>query len=1001
MNRRFSLAAIALSLAMASAYPQIKSIDPEGNFLRGVEMYDDANYIGCIDRLSTVVKSPVASPSLVEQARFYIAMSSLHQGKADALDLLEKFLKDYPASPLRLKASVALGDYFYDLGEWLEALVRYGNVESWQLDSDSRKEFDYHRAYAMLNCRRSDEAEAVFKSLMTSRRYGNDAMFYIGYIQYRQGRFDEALETFDKVKIMPDGPTAVTNYYLAQLYYNEKDFQRAYDVATELLMSGVKVEEEYTVEALRIAGESAYSIGRMENAVEYLVKYRRIATDPKPSALYVLGLSQYRLGQYESAVATLAPVLEENNEMGQSATLITGQALVGMGNYIKAVPMFDRAFRMDYNRSISETALYNYALTRIQGGKMPFSSTIGIVKRFLDEFPDSPYAITLREYLINGYITDNNYEAALANIEEVKNPTESLLDAKQQVLYTLGTRDMASGNTSLALERFRQAKYMGSRVADIYNELDLWIGECLYKEGDYADAARSYRAYLAGGNSRPNVALARYDLGYALFGMKDFDEAYKSFDAFVFSPGSASSLMRADALNRMGDCMYYRSDFARAATLYERAYNADPAAGDYALFQQASMKGLRRDYKGKIEGLSIMISRFYNSTLVPSALLEMAEAWQELGNGEKAIETYNILIERFPTTTQGRQGQILLAIAYLNGGHRDEAAEVYRNVISQYPTSEEARVAADDLKRIYADNGTLTEFVAFMRSVPDAPEIDNSEIEMMAFESAEKEYEKSGAIRRLETFAAEYTSGQYTPVALYYIAQSYEKNGNYSEAVAKAADIINRFPHSRVVEDAYLMKASGENALDRTRQAFETYSQLAENGSSSAVVNAARLGMLRTARDLGESEATLNAADQLLASSTIGANERDEISFSRAVALEQLGRSIEACATWNELSANPETLYGTKSAFYLAQHYYNDGNITESRRVTEDLIEANPPHNYWLARAFILMSDINRAEGNTFEADEYLRSLRENYPGDEPDIFTMIDSRLETNNENE
>ncbi|MDE6643263.1 MAG: tetratricopeptide repeat protein [Muribaculaceae bacterium] len=1001
MNRRFPLAALALSLALASAYPQIKSIDPEGNFLRGIEMYDDANYIGCIDRLSTVVKSPVASPSLVEQARFYIAMSSLHQGRADALDLLEKFMADYPASPLRLKASVALGDYFYDLGEWYEALVRYDRVESYQLDADTRKEFDYHRAYAMMKSRRLEEAEVIFKQLLANRRYANDALFYIGYIQYRQGRFGEALDSFKKVRIMSDGPTAVTNYYLAQLYYNEKDFQHAYDVASELLSSGNKVDEEYVVEALRIAGESAYSIGRMENAVEYLVKYRRMATDPQPSALYVLGLSQYRLGQYESAVATLAPVLTEDNEMGQSATLITGQAYVGMGNYIKAVPLFDRAFRMNYNSSISETALYNYALTRIQGGKMPFSSTIGIVKRFLDEYPDSPYAITLYEYLVNGYITDNNYEAALASIEEVGEPSKSLLDSKQQILYTLGTREMASGNATLALERFRQAKNMGPRVQDIYNELDLWIGECLYKEGEYANAAKYYQAYLAGGNSQPNAALARYDLGYAYFGMKDFKSAYKSFDAFVFSPGSASSLMRADALNRMGDCLYYESDFSRAATLYERAYNADPAAGDYALFQQASMKGLRRDYKGKIEGLSIMISRFYNSTLVPSALLEMAEAWQELGNANKAIETYNILIERFPTTAQGRQGQILLAIAYLNGGRRDEAAEVYRNVISQYPTSEEAHVAADDLKRIYADNGTLTEYVAFMRSVPDAPEIDTSEIEQIAFDSAEKEYEKTGAIRKLESFITEYKSSKNTPTAIYYIAQSYEKQGNYSEAVAKAADIINRYPHSRVVEDAYLLKASGENALDRTRNAFETYSKLAEIGSNSAVVNAARLGVMRTSRDLGESEATLTAADQLLASSTIGANERDEILFSRAVALEQLGRSIEACATWNELSANPETLYGTKSAFYLAQHYFNDGNIAESRRVTEDLIEANPPHNYWLARAFILISDINRAEGNTFEADEYLRSLRENYPGDEADIFTMIDSRLETTNENE
>ena len=46
------------------------------------------------------------------------------------------------------------------------------------------------------------------------------------------------------------------------------------------------------------------------------------------------------------------------------------------------------------------------------------------------------------------------------------------------------------------------------------------------------------------------------------------------------------------------------------------------------------------------------------------------------------------------------------------------------------------------------------------------------------------------------------------------------------------------------------------------------------------------------------------------------------------------------------------------------------------------------------ARAYILLSDILRKQGNEFEANEYLKSLKENYPGQEADIFQMIDQRL-------
>ena len=62
--------------------------------------------------------------------------------------------------------------------------------------------------------------------------------------------------------------------------------------------------------------------------------------------------------------------------------------------------------------------------------------------------------------------------------------------------------------------------------------------------------------------------------------------------------------------------------------------------------------------------------------------------------------------------------------------------------------------------------------------------------------------------------------------------------------------------------------------------------------------------------------------------------------------------------------------------------------------MADALISSDTPQAYWLARGFILYSDVLRREGNKFEADEYLKSLRSNYPGTEADIFEMIDSRL-------
>lgn len=898
----------------------------------------------------------------IQQARCLPSASETGAGDVDGM--LRKFIFDYPASPMRQVALLQLADCAYDRGDYPLAYKRYEAVAVEALDLDRGEDCLYRKAYCLLKLGEYAKAEALYNRLTGTKRYGSEARFYQGYIAYIQGDYRQAVKILTGIRREPGTPTADAGYYLAQSLLMTREYSTAAREARSLLNGG-NCPAEYRAETRRVLGEALYDMGERREAVKELTTYAGETANATPSALYILGVNDFHNENYRRAIERLAPATKLDSEMGQSALVYSGEAYMREGDYSAASLLLDRAMHMGYSPTLSETALYDYAMAKASGGRVPFGNTVGLFEEFLKRYPGSSRAAEVQKYVVNGYVTDNNYAAALAAINRIANPSEEILRAKQIVLYNLGARELQQGDAAKALPRFQEAASMGRFNGALVAEAKLWQGQALYRLGRYREAADALNGYLKS-NSRTatNRGLAYYDLGYTRFALKEFPAAKHDFEKYLSIAGNEAGQLqqRADALNRVADCEYYAGDFATADATYLRAYNLDPSTGDYPMYQQGLMKGLRRDHQGKIATLTDMAKRFPNSALMPSALLEIGESYAELGDTPNAIDVYRRLSARYPQTAQGRQGMLLLAISYLNSGRQGEAVETYKQVISSYPTSEEARAASDDLKLIYADNGNIQEYLAFLRTVPEAPKMEQGEVARLTLLSAEKALEE----------------------------------GRDEAALARSTELAEQFPDSKEAVSALLVKAEAELRLARPEAALATYRQLEAKASDAIDINAARMGILSVSHTLGLSEDVIETADRILGSSSVGSAEKREAQFDKAMALSALGNDRQAAEIWDELAADMADLYGVKAAYYRAQRHFDAGKRSQALREVNELIDANPPHDYWLARGFILLSDIQRAEGDSYQADAYLRSLQGNYPGNEPDIFEMIDTRLST-----
>ncbi len=954
MNLKYAVLALALGGGFATqASGQVNLPQTGGYAERAALMLADGNFIGCIDQCQTALRLGSVER---EKLSWLQAVASFRAGMTDSRAQLTAFCRQFPNSPKLEQARLMLASLTFFDGNYAAALPELNRISRSALEPSQRETLDYRRAFSMLKLGDLDGADALFASLDGKGSYSNPAKFYRGYIAYLREDYAEAVKWLQSVDRLRE-PGSSADFYLAQIRFKEKDFKEALRLAEPLTDS----DSEFAPEARRIAGESLYALGNETKALQLLRPYMESHPESAPlSVRYIVGLDDYSRADYGRAIELLAPVTELHNEMGQSAALTVGQSYLAEGNAAAAILSFEKATKMDFNSKITELAYYNYAVAQVDGGRIPFGSSVQTLEDFIRRYPNSRNAASVQDYLVKGYMATNDYEGALRSLNAIKNETAQILAARQQVLFVLGSRALQSGDTSKAIELLTAADRLRKQNHDIGRQTVLWLADAYYASGNYDQAEKNYREFLRQTpKTDSNYSVAAYNLGYALFGQRKYDQAREQFQSVRNKSLPADA--KTDAVTRIADTYYYASDFKAALSTYKEAYDMLPQTGDYALLQQAMMEGHLGQPARKLTILDCMIGEFPQSALRPDALTEKAVTLSATGKADRAIETYESIAAEYSSTRQGRNALLQLGILNANSGKKDRAIAFYKQVVTRHPSSPEALLAVQDLKGIYAERGEIEELNDFLTSIAGAPQLD--EVERNAIAAA-------GLLRKAKSATGA------------------------ADRLALSTQLLTKYPDAEGAEEATEIAAKAEYDLGMTDRALERYMALEQRASTASMRHSARMGILRSARDMGKHDVILSTSDNILKSSAAAGSDQPEVKFIRAAALAETGKATEATALRRELAEHPENLYGTRAAYDLAATRFEAGELEAAQTEIEKLIDANPPHAYWLARAYVLFSDILRARGSEFEANEYLRVLRSNYPGNDADIFQMIDQRL-------
>lgn len=881
--------------------------------------------------------APAPELAIIDQA-VLLQRQGLYGEAEMAYDVL---LEEWPQSMYRPQALKGLADIAMAQADYKTAAELYAKVPVAALTTDDAAAVNLCRGICAWELRTVDgdgsgeAARPYLTKASLDKTTRSAAMFYLGVIDYNKGNYGAARRYFEQVNTA-EKPGDLTDLYLASIDYAEGNYAKALATARQMLRRP-GLSARTTAELNRLVGESLYRQGQHADAVPYLEKY----------------ISVYGV---EPAVEGSADVRYSLTPAQPSAMYIVGLYKFKQGDYDGALELMEQVAKRD------DGALRQAAYLYIGQCRLELGDTEAAILAF-DKAARDDYDSAVREAAFYNYAAAKYAGASVPFASSAETFEEFLRlypdgPYSERVAAYLAHGYMADADYERALQRINAIANPSEPLLAAKQRVLYTIGNTALRRGDGNEAYRMLKQAEELAKYDPEIAAeTQLALAQLALSQKDYKTAIAKYRTYLANPGRTNAavanyglayayygagdataaeryfkqVQMPDAYNRLGDIAFARGDFEGAYKNYMLSYDMDHQSGDYAMLNAAKMRGYQRKYKDKLDILNDFTARFSTSVLMPDALLEMTQAQISMGRNADAIDTYRRIIADYPTTAQGRRGYLQMAMTLLDMERDDEAAAAYREVIERYPSSDEAAQAAQILKTIYSED-----VLADMPVPTPAPKA--------------------------------------TP--------------NISEDT-----IIEKYPDTRAAEEALAAKARREYAADHLPEALDLYEQLVVRASDPALAAEARIGVMRTARDMADYERAGSAADAIIASSVAG-DAVAEARFTKALALDDAGKKAEALAIWRDLAKTPADVYGARSAYEAASALYQAEQYADALAAAQAFVKAGSPQRYWVARAFILISDIYKAQGKDLEAKEYLEALRDNYPGKEADIFMMIESRM-------
>ncbi len=904
--------------------------------------------------------------------------------------LVDEYLDRFPYSSERETVRLNQASYLFNNQDYIKAEEILSDINTKSLSPNQNNEFNFMKGYSLMRTGRLQESELFFNKVATYKQtqLTNPAKYYLAYLSYMQKNFRKAIDQFSKIENDPRFSTLAT-FYSMESRFMLKEYE-------EVVRQGERIFPELTGEfrtkTARFLSEAYFATGDAKRANFYFEQFKFSSTELSRKDIYYSGIIAYSLGNFQQAADAFNRLGTTEDTISQNAQYHLGHSYIQIKNKQAALIAFRNATRYNFDPSIREDAMFNFA-------KLSFdlNQDINVFKQYLSEYSpsDSKYN-EIQNYIATASIINKDYKSAVEALRQIRfpQPKDAVNLQKASLLRGIELIEIGAFREAIPILELSVANgNYNDRVKDLAR---FWMAEALYRDNQFQRSIEIIQSLT--GNSRfrqtAEYPVAMFNLAYSYFKNGNFAQAEQWFGRFI-SQGSSPKLV-TEARLRLGDALFMQRKYQAAADVFSVVPSSEIDSYAYANYQLAIAKGLSGDDNGKINALEKLAVNTERSRLHPEIIYELGRSLVQTGDYATASKYFRELGTRYRESSYYPKSLLELGLIALNKGEQNEAIGYYKQILSSAPQSQEAQDAIAGLESIYQGRGEAQEFLAYLDETGLSRSRSTTDREAILFASAERTYlngNYGGAISSLTSFISTYPLSSKRAQALFYLGDSYNRTGKPEQALDSYKRVME-LGEGSFTELATLNYARISYSLENYRQALEGYSSLVliarlDNNRREAIIGRLKSFFMDKQYDNAVAEA------ERMDKRDLNDSQVREVKYIEAKSHYLAGNRSKSLPLLKELATSKVTKEGAEAAYLIIANHFDNGDFNAVERESFSFSDSGTPHTYWLAKSFILLGDSYAERDNWEQAKATYESILASYKGDKDDIADQIKMRLD------